>query len=190
MKSFFVSIVAAIGSLFGMHSQPVQTTTNIPLVPVIIVQTQASQSTSSQATMVKSVSHTPVSPSPSVTGTTNTSYLGHESLSAPNGQPGLQQGQVVITFPLSSSVLQAGQTYNITWENESQQYPLTYSVYLWSITNGNVTNTYLGTVNSLQQTFTFKVPANTPWKTDYQINLYNGKSIMSGSQAFTIKSSE
>lgn len=96
----------------------------------------------------------------------------------------------VITYPLGSDVLQAGQTYHITWQNKDPN-PINYSVNLEFVANGNYYSIMsLGVVSSAQQTLAFAVPSSTPPKTNYQIYFSDAahkSDVIVGSQAFTIK---
>ncbi len=78
MKNFFLSIVASIGSLFGIHSQPVQT---IPVAPTAMIQTQDDQA--SKVDTVDTIASSTVSASASSSLSSFTHASGIYSFSYP-----------------------------------------------------------------------------------------------------------
>jgi len=129
----------------------------------------------------------------STNNTNNTSDIIRIPTAAPSSNQPVNPISVInattkpsITFPITSSVLQAGQSYNITWTNENSD-SNNYSVYLdQSLVNGQAA-IYLGSVSASQQTFVFKVPSNVQSGSQYRIlmQLPNTNTISSSVQ-FTI----
>lgn len=91
---------------------------------------------------------------------------------------------VSITSPNTQSVLQIGQSYDITWTGSAPELA-SYGAYLNNSSLGWDNRTYLGSVNSSQQRFTFKVSQNIA-PSLYRIQFLDGDKVFAYSTLFTI----
>lgn len=111
----------------------------------------------------------------------------------------VQSGVQTISFSNIPSVLYAGQTYKVTWNNDDPS-TVVYGVYLYSDLNDtsttslkyNVWSVSLGSVNAQVKSYTFTIPANINPNGGYSLYLKKGTSNSSQmlvSNKFTISSS-
>jgi hypothetical protein len=102
-------------------------------------------------------------------------------------EPPVSSQALTITSPTTGTVLHMGQSYPITWTNPPSS-SVTYSVYLENDAEVGTANSYLGSVNSSQQMFTLKVPANIQPGNQFKVYLTqasNGNVVAMG-KSFSI----
>ena len=94
------------------------------------------------------------------------------------------QSNISIVSPNSGSVLQVGQSHDITWTGSASMVS-SYGVYLNNSSLGFENRTYLGSVNSMENKFTLKIPSNID-PSLYRIQLLSGDQVVAYSSLFTI----
>lgn len=111
MKAFLIWVGVSIGSLFGMHSQPV---TPPASAPVQVVQTQTRQSVDSSS-VPTDVTPVPSVKAGSVVDGSQSPAIAPKDIICPGGIPCPNQGAIKVS--LSSNVWKVGNTYRVTWTN-------------------------------------------------------------------------
>jgi Kre9/KNH-like N-terminal Ig-like domain len=181
MFSFFKYIGIAILSIFttitgSAHSQP------ITVIPIPVVQQEATQiqipATNTPPIKEQKKTITVISPS--------SSLISKPIINPVATTVTTTQSTFAVTFPTANTVLNRGNSYNVTW-NGSDSGVTMYSIFLAGGANGNTSSVNLGEVLASDRYFSWSIPETTVPTDGYYLKFVSGN-IIHSSPSFTITS--